>query len=486
MTAATAPAGATSAPPRGRVFYGWWIVVASFLAQAIVAGTQVYATGVFLIPMVTELDWSRADFIYAQTFGQVLIGFSGFVIGGWVDRWGSRPLMLAGVASVAGSLFASAEVTELWQWILVRGVLFMLGAALLGPLVVNTTLSKWFVQHRGRAVGIAAIGFSVSGVVIAPALTPFVDAYGWEAGWRLAGVAVLALGIPGALLMRRQPEDYGLHPDGRTDAEMQTTAGAAVAADFANSFTRREAVRTSGLYVLTLAFALAMAGMGTLILFALPFMTDSGYSRFFASMMVTTLALCSGTSRPIWGMLVDRFDARKLTAGSFGLSAAGLTFLVVAAQSGERWPVAASFVLIGLGMGNIVPAQEVLWASFYGRRHLGSVRGVTMPVQTLMSAAGPLVVALYFERIGNYDRAFYMLAAMWGTASLLMLLVRRPHRASSPAGADASGAPVPDSIPPLLDGRYPPAGAWTLAPNGRNAHPAQPWPERRAAAASSR
>jgi len=182
-----APAAAAAAPGparRPRVYYGYYIVGIAFLAQLISAGSQTYVAGVFLTPMTEDLDWSRTEFTSAQTVGRFAMVFIAMLVGAWVDRGYARRLLFIGGTFLVGALFATSYVSTLWEWMLVRGLLTAVGATLIGNLVVNVTLSKWFVERRGRMVGIAAMGVSFAGVVLPLIMTPVVDEFGWRAGWR--------------------------------------------------------------------------------------------------------------------------------------------------------------------------------------------------------------------------------------------------------------------------------------------------------------
>ncbi|MYI82661.1 MAG: MFS transporter, partial [Chloroflexi bacterium] len=157
---AEAPVPSADSTKRSRLYFGWYIVAGAFLAQMLQAGLSVYAGGVFLVPMTEDLDWSRTEFTLAQTLGQLVTGAIGFFIGAHVDRRGGRRVMLIGGTVIAVTLFSISYIEEWWQWMVLRGLFFMGGSAMIGSLVVNVTLSKWFVELRGRAIGIGAIGFS--------------------------------------------------------------------------------------------------------------------------------------------------------------------------------------------------------------------------------------------------------------------------------------------------------------------------------------
>ena len=469
------PAPPASPPPveagtarrkRPVIYYGYWLVGVALLAQFVSAGTQTYVAGVFLKPMTLDLEWTRAEFTYAQTAGRFMMAFAGFFIGTQVDRGRARPMMIIGVTILGASLFATSEVTQLWQWVLLRGIGFTVGAALFGNLVVNVTLSKWWVEKRGRMVGISSMGVSLAGVILPPLLTIFVDEFGWRAGWRALGVMAWLLVYPAALLMRSTPEEHGLHPDGKTDEEMASPSGDRVRQDFANSLTRGEALRTPVLYMIVLAFGFSGVGLGTMLLQTIPFATDAGFDRSTASFMLTLLALPAAFTKPLWGAYMDFVPEKVAAATSFVIAAIAMVIIVIGGELGSLPMLAVGFVLVGTGIGGQIPIQETIWATYFGRRYLGQVRSVALPFSLFLGAGGPLVVSIYFDKVGNYNGAFFGLAVLWGIAALLVLMVRRPKPPrrlteaanAPPAPSTPPAAPTSTPVRGPANGAYPAGG----------------------------
>jgi sugar phosphate permease len=413
---------------RPRLYFGYWIVGAAFVAQFVSVGVQNYVIGVFLKPMTEDLDWSRAEFTAARSLGQVVMAFVGFFIGAHVDRRGGRRVMVIGGVLLGLALFAMSFVQELWHWLLLNGIALTVGAAMVGNLVVNVTLAKWFVERRGRMVSLAAMGVSFAGVVLPWLVTLIVDEWGWRAGWRWMAVGAMALTFPVATFMRRAPEDFGLNPDGRSDAQMSTAAGQRVAADYANSFTRGQALRSPQFYLIVLAFALFTVSIGVLLIQTIPFLTDSGYSRSTASLMLTVISVPALVSKPLWGIFIDRADVRRLCSLSALLTGASLSLVVAAVHYDWSLVVPAGFFLLGWGWGGMIPLQEVTWASYFGRRHIGAVRSAGMPFSIGLSAIVLQLVPFYFDRVGNYDGAFLAIAGSCLLSSVLVLLVKPPVR----------------------------------------------------------
>ncbi len=417
--------------PDNQIYYGYWLIAAAFVAQFVSVGVQNYVIGPFMIPMTEELGWTRAEYTIPRTLGQVMMAFTGFVVGGYVDRHGAKRFMLAGVFILAIALYLLALIEYLWQWIILNGLVLTVGAALIGNLVVNVTLAKWFVDFRGRAIAFAAMGVSFAGVILTPVVTFVIDSEGWRVAWQLLAFGALICVIPVSLCMRRAPEDYGLLPDGMTEEDVQAGKAAKAMQDFTNSMTRREALHTTSFYLLVLAFGLFGITIAVMLLQTVPFMTDAGYSRTTAAMMITVASIPALLSKPIWGWLIDGLQPIPLAATSAALTATSLFIIVFSVQAGATFWVFAGFAILGLGWGGMIPLQEVIWASFFGRRYLGSVRSAALPFSLLLTAGVPLATSYYYDVVGNYDGAIITVAIANLISAAIILAIPRPRRPRS-------------------------------------------------------
>ena len=249
---------------------------------------------------------------------------------------------------------------------------------------------------------------------------PLVDEFGWRASWKLLGIAAGLLTLPTAFIVRRCPEDHGLNPDGKSAEEMSQGHGAAAKADFENSMTRSQAMRTSSFYFLVLAFGLFQISITVMLIQTIPLMTDAGYSRLVASTMISLASVPAFLSKPFWGILIDRYSPRKLAAVGAAVTGSAVMLIVFSVANELDLLVYAGFLLMGIGWGGLLPLQEVIWATFFGRRYLGSVRSTAMPFTFGMSALGPVLVAYYYDQVGNYDLALLVIA-LCNIASAIML-----------------------------------------------------------------
>lgn len=413
---------------RPTIYYGYYLVAAAFIAQFVSIGVISYVMGPFMLPMIDDLGWTRAEFTLSRSISQIVMGIAGFFIGAYVDRIGARPLMFLGTIVLAISLAAHSLVSELWHWFLLNGLVATLGCALIGNLVVNVTMAKWFVEKRGQVVAWAAMGVSLGGVIITPGAIYLIDELGWRDAWMVLAVLFTLLMIPAVAVMRRAPEDHGLHPDGRSQQDVDEGRAEKAAADLARSMTRAEALRTSTFYMMVFAFGLFTINIIVMLLQTVPYLTDAGFSRNQAALAVVFATFPSMLSKPVWGYFIDRLPAKPLAAGGAAVTGLALLAVVFAVQAGNLFWIYTAFVFLGLGWGGMIPLQEVIWGSFFGRRHLGAVRSAALPITLLISAAAPVLVSYYQDTTGSYDGAILVIAVCNLVSALMILSLQPPRR----------------------------------------------------------
>ena len=141
----------------GRFFYGYKLVAAAFLAQFIAIGIYSYVLGPFMQPMINDLGWSRADYTHSINFSDC-DGYSRHINRrtGRQIRWSTDNADRRHHTNHRSH--RSCMISSLLSWWLLNGVLLTVGTAMVGSLVVNVTLSKWFIVNRGKIIAFAAMG----------------------------------------------------------------------------------------------------------------------------------------------------------------------------------------------------------------------------------------------------------------------------------------------------------------------------------------
>ena len=421
-----------------RFFYGWYIVAVGILVN--IAGTFAFSStlSIFLKPITEELGVTRGAFSLIRTFE---IGVAALIVpmlGSWIDRHGGRGVLVLGVLMEGAGLLLSSLVQSFWQFVVVRCSLVIAGEALLGSLVINVTIAQWFVRKRGRAMGIANLGTGVAKLSIPIAAASLFVLVGWRDTWAIFGIiAPLLVVAPALIFVRRQPEDLGLRPDGdpplaaiaeplesRTDDRRKQPAQSSDE----TVWTRAQAIRSPTFWVLVITFGIASVGIAGLNLHIFSYVTDIGHSPLVAASFMSTIAITQLGSTLVWGMLADKFDIRKVSCIQFLIQAIGLITAITSRQIHVTY---IGFFLYGTGLAGSFVLREVIWANFFGRNSLGTVRGLSMLFSHLFAASGAPFFGFLHDRTGSYDLSFTIFSCALFTSAFLVLLAQPPRREST-------------------------------------------------------
>src|SRR6185295_10712983 len=194
-------------------FYGWLIVVVTFVTMAIGVNART-AFSLFFPPIIGEFGWERGVTAGAFSFGFVVSGAVSPLIGRMMDRFGPRGVMELGVALMGGGLLLAPLTTQPWHLYLTIGVMVGAGSVCLGYSGQSLFLPYWFVRRRGLAMGLAFAGVGVGSIAMLPALQLLIERTGWRTACLAMGMLILVVLAPINLLLRKQPQDVGLQPDG--------------------------------------------------------------------------------------------------------------------------------------------------------------------------------------------------------------------------------------------------------------------------------
>ena len=420
---------------RTKFFYGWYIVGVGILVN--IAGTFAFSStlSIFLKPITEELGVSRGAFSLIRTFE---IGVAALIVpllGPWIDRHGGRGVLVLGVLMEGTGLLLSSLVQNFWQFVLVRCSLVIAGEALLGSLVINVTIAQWFVRKRGRAMGIANLGTGIAKFSIPLVAASLFVLIGWRGTWAVFGiVAPLLVVAPALIFVRRSPEDIGLHPDGEPPTQGagrpmsdpgSTARTRSVGTD--RIWTRGEVLRLPAFWLLVITFGIASVGIAGLNLHIFSYVTDIGYPPLIAASFMSTIALTQLGSTLVWGFLADRFDIRKVSCIQFLIQGVGL---VTAITSGQIHLTYLGFFLYGTGLAGSFVIREVIWANFFGRTSLGTVRGLSLFFSHLFAASGAPFFGFLHDRMGSYNLSFTIFSCALFTSAFLILLAKPPNPVS--------------------------------------------------------
>jgi MFS family permease len=412
--AADAPA---STEPAGRWFYGWTLVVALGVTETVSYGILQYAFPVFIAPMGAELGWSMAAVTGAFSLATLVSAAAAVPAGRWVDRHGPRGLMTAGSILAALLLFGWSRVRTIGGfYLLSAGMGLAMAAVLYEP--AFAVVANWFHRLRGRALTVLTFVAGFASVIFVPLATRLVQVHGWRDAlvW-LAAILAIATIPPHALLLRRRPEDLGLHPDGAPSPPFAWADGAGEP-----SVSARAAVRSRSFAWLAASFALSALTGTAVAVHLIPLLLERGHTPAFAGAALGLVGLMALPGRFVFTPLGGRWPRAAVTAAVFALQGLGIAALMTEGRAG----VWAFVVLFGAGFGAITPARAALVAELYGRASFGAVSGMLALLLALARAAAPIGASLLYLAGGGYPLVLAVLAALSVLSTAAVLGTGRP------------------------------------------------------------
>ena len=138
---------------RRNIHYGWVVVAVTFLTMLITAGAM-GAPGVLIVPLEREFGWDNAQISSALALRLLLFGLIGPFAAAFMNRFGVRRVMICALLLIVAGFVASLAMTQVWQLVLLWGVVVGVGTGLTAIVLGATVATRWFTQRRGLVVGL--------------------------------------------------------------------------------------------------------------------------------------------------------------------------------------------------------------------------------------------------------------------------------------------------------------------------------------------
>ncbi len=426
------------------IYYGWVILavssVPSFGARPVMA---VATLSVFVVPMTDEFGWSRGQFSGAVSlgalFGLIVSPFAGRLI----DRYGSGILLSTSSAVVGLCAIGLSFTAPIWSFY----ALYVPGRAVFSSpleLGTSTAVSNWFIRRRAMALAYMGIIQGI-GLTIFPVIAQvLINGWGWRTAWLALGIFTISSGIvPILLLMARRPEDMGLEPDPQRIRQAGTSGELPKRDEPPESnYTVRQALATRAFWVLAVFSVLAFVVQAGVSLYQVPHYIGQGVPTHLAAFTASTFAFGQVPGGLLWATLARRVPLRVLlavAAASMSVGAIGTGY-----SSSLSTGIPMGF-LLGVGVGGVHMLLRLTWADYYGRLHLGSIRGLTLPAQIGGQALGPIIAGYMFDSTGGYETPFTVFGIIVAFAAVMVLTATPPGPLPQGVGSlRPSVAPVGD------------------------------------------
>ncbi|MGD0432296.1 MAG: MFS transporter [Acetobacteraceae bacterium] len=389
-----------------------WVIVAAGGFMGCVAIGSIFSLPVFLQPMSAATGWSRTAISLAMTLDFVTMGIASFGWGMLMDRFGPRPVLLAGSSVLGLGLVLASRSSTVEEFQLLYGVLVGAGGgAIFAPLMA--TVTGWFDRHRSLAVSLVSAGMGVAPMTVAPIAARLVSVYDWRFSQLLIGLAVWVLLLPAAFLVRRAP---GLTANGPGAAAQRRAAEP--------QMTVRAALTSPQFGVLALTYFLCCATHSGPLFHTVSYAISCGLPVAAAVSIYSVEGLSGLVGRIAFGLLGDRFGAKRTFVSGLLLQATAVACYFFVREQAEFYSVA---VVFGFAYAGIMPLYSVLMRENFPLAIIGTVIGAASMASSLGMALGPLAGGVIFDTYGTYGR-LYIGSSLIGLAAVAVMLTFRPAR----------------------------------------------------------
>jgi MFS family permease len=420
----------SAALARRNIHYGWAMVGVTFLTALISAGT-VGTPGVFIVPLQKEFGWSTAEISSALSIRFILFGLMAPFAAALLNRYGLRNVTLSSLLVVASGLVASLFMTQIWQLVLLWGVVIGLGTGMTALVLGATIAARWFSARRGLVVGILTASVATGQLVFLPLLASLTESLGWRTALVLICVMLGVAASAVLLVMRDRPSDLGLRPFGDEGTEPlaappPTTAPIVAAALGA----LRDAARTKVFWILFATFFICGASTNGLVqVHLIPMCLDFGIPQVQAAGLLAAMGIFDFIGTIASGWLSDRYDNRCLLFWYYGLRGLSLLFLPFTDFSFYALSLFAMFY--GLDWIATVPPTVRLAAQKFGPERANLVFGWIFAGHQLGAGVAAFGAGLSRTVLESYLPAFLVAGALCVLAALIILAIARPVKVAA-------------------------------------------------------
>jgi MFS transporter, OFA family, oxalate/formate antiporter len=416
-------------------YYGWVVfAIAASTSYAARPLMSVAVLSVFMVPMTDAFGWSRGLFAGAVSLGGICAVVISPLVGRLIDRYGSG-WMISATSAVAGACAVGlSAISQAWAFYTLYVPGRMVFASPL-ELATSTAISNWFIRRRSFALALLGVTQG-TGLALMPLVAQqLITGWGWRSTWVVLGLFTMATGIvPALLLMARRPEDMSLEPDpapGRwrriDPVTPQHGSGGSQTSNVHSrselQFTLPQALHTRAFWVLAIFSATGFMVQGGVSLHQVGHYIRQGLPGASAAIMASVFALAQVPGGLLWSGIARRVPVRFVLAISGVCVALGA--VGTALSSTLVWGILSAAV-IGSGVGGLHLLLRLAWADYYGRQHLGTIRGITLPVQIGGQAVGPITAGFVFDVTGSYHMVFLFFASVVALGSILVLTAVPP------------------------------------------------------------
>jgi len=358
----------------------------------------------------SEFGLSHGDFGLIYSLGTVSSAALLIWAGRKIDDLSLRLYTSIVCIGLALACLGMANVSSVVMLTVVIFGLRLSGQGLLSH-ISNVAMARYFNEHRGKALSIAAMGYPVGEALLPVIAVALIAAFSWRTMWSSIGIMLLVGLVPLMWwLLRGHGEKH------RNLAERNVPLGALEKP----GWSRAQVVRDPRFYTLLPSF-LAVSFIVTGFLFHQVHLTETkGWSLTVFVSFFVFYAAGQISAALLTGVLIDRYDALRMMRIYLLPGAVGLAVL---ALFEAPWAGAAFMGLMGISTGMVAVTHGAIWAEIYGITHLGAIKAMGTALMVFSTALSPPIMGLAIDATVTMNHIALACIAYIGIAAALVTFV---------------------------------------------------------------
>ncbi len=387
-------------------FYGYVMMPVAMLIQMCTSPGQTFAISAFAPAIRESLQLSDSQLSLAYMMGTLMAALPLSLVGPLSDRWGLRGTTFVATVALSIACWMAAQVTGFLSLLVVFSLLRFLGQGSL-TLLSGNAISMWFRTKIGRVSALMSIGTAVTFAWMPQWIADSIHAFGWRQTYQGMSVIVAASILPLLVAFyRNRPEDVGQCVDGMRP--LGDAAGGESPPNPPDSWSLSAAMRGRTFYILAATTTFwAMTGTG-IVFYLFTLCDDRGLHSSVPGDVFKTFGLTMLVMQLTGGVLADYLPLNRMLGLGTTMLAVGLGILMVDSIA----TLHGFAILFGGGQGLMIAVGSVVWVRYYGRTHIGSIRGTVWSCTVAGSGCGPLLMGVVHDSFGGFEPAIAAFAAV--------------------------------------------------------------------------
>lgn len=408
-------------------FYGWAILPMTMLAQIATSPGQTFGVAFFNASFRRDLGLTTTQIATAYMLGTLVASLPIAYVGRLMDRYGIRRTMFVVVLLFGAACMLTSQVSGIVSLFAAFVLLRLLGQGALSLLAGNT-MAMWFHARLGTVTGLMSVGMAGAMAIVPPFFLYLIDTYRWRGAYIILGLLIWVILLPMlAVFFRNRPEDIGQQTDGRREPGNRSRdelRAERTAMDPAGDFELSAALRTRAYWIMLIMTA-TWGMIGTAIIFHITGLFEvRGLSEAHAAATFSTFAIAMAVMQLIGGVLADRLPLNLLMAVAVSVMTVCMC-LLAGGQADWTVPAYAGF---GAAQGMLGAVSNTAWPRYFGRAHLGKIRGTVMTVVVAGTGLGPFCLGGLYDLLGSYAPTLWTFAAIYSAVAVSTLFATPPGR----------------------------------------------------------